>query len=175
MYQSIVMAPHTSHNSPDMTSSTARISWHGEAPSLPRHSWGRAKAFTSLFGWSTDISIVYKQGGIRPAAFSNANWGNNPDDGKSTSSHIVILAKSPIWFWVGLQGLTAQTIREEELVAAARTIQETVSCNNIMNELRFKGGSTVFLSSTTTRRRLTWPAIASTSLGQLHCAEVLLS
>ena len=48
--------------------------------------------------------------------FSNANWGNNPDKGKSKSSYIVMLANAPISFKVGLQGLTAQSMVEAELV-----------------------------------------------------------
>ena len=32
-----------------------------------------------------DFTIVYKDGGFKLSAFSDANWGENPDDGKSTS------------------------------------------------------------------------------------------
>ena len=41
---------------------------------------------------STDISITCKKGDFRFAAFSDANWGNSSDNGRSASSYIVMLA-----------------------------------------------------------------------------------
>ena len=70
-------------------------------------------------------------------AFSDANWGNNPDNGKSMSSYIVFLANAPVSFKVGLQGLTTQSTMEGELVAAALAMKESVFCSNMMKELGF--------------------------------------
>ena len=88
---------------------------------------------------STDFFIAYKQGDFRVASFSDANWGNNPDNGWSTSSYIVMLANAPISFKVGLQGLTAQSSMEAELVGAALAMkEEAVFCSNMMSELGFE-------------------------------------
>ena len=46
-------------------------------------------------------------------------------------------ANAPIIFKVGLQGLTAQSMMEAELVAAALTMKEPVFCYNMMSELDF--------------------------------------
>ena len=87
---------------------------------------------------STDFFIAYKQGDFRVASFSDANWGNNPDNGWSTSSYIVMLANAPISFKVGLQELTAQSSMETELVGAALAMkEEAVFCPNMMLELGF--------------------------------------
>ena len=59
---------------------------------------------------STDFFIAYKQGDFSVALFSDANWGNNPDNGWSTPSYIVMLANAPISFKVGLQGLTCTVL-----------------------------------------------------------------
>ena len=69
--------------------------------------------------------------------FSDANWGNSPDNGESMSSHIVFLPNAPVIFKVGLQGLTAQSNMEAELVAAALAMKEAVFCSNMMKELGF--------------------------------------
>ena len=62
--------------------------------------------------------------------------------GRSTPSYIVTLANTPIIFKVGLQGLTAQSTMEEEVVGAALTIKkEAVFCSNIMLELGFDESS----------------------------------
>lgn len=90
---------------------------------------------------SADFSIAYTQRGFKLATFSDANWGNNPDNGKSTSSYIVMLANGPIGCnKVGLQDLTTQPIMEAELMVAALTIKEAAFCKNMMAELRFKDG-----------------------------------
>ena len=66
-----------------------------------------------------NFAITYKQGGFKLTAFSDANWGNIPDNVKSTSSYIAFLSDGPVSFKVGLQGLTAQSTMEAELVVAA--------------------------------------------------------
>ena len=85
----------------------------------------------------TDFSITYNQGSFRLSAFSDANWGNSPDNGRSTLSYIMTLANAPIIFKAGLQGLTAQSTMEAELVAAALTFKEAVFCSNMKLELGF--------------------------------------
>ena len=69
---------------------------------------GATKHLLRFLAGSTDFSIAYRQKGFNLAAFSNANWGENPDNGKFTSSYIIMLSNGPISFKVGIQGLTAQ-------------------------------------------------------------------
>ena len=107
----------------------------------------------NLPGQSVDLSITYKRGGFKLAAYSDTNWGNNPDNGRSTSSYIVMLASDPISVKVGLQSLTVRSITEAELVAAALTMKEAVFCSNMMVEIGFeKGFSSVplYLDNTST-------------------------
>ena len=94
----------------------------------------------SYLDGSTDFSITYKQGGFKLKTFSDANWGANPNNGKSTSSYIIMLSNDPIRFKVGNQGLTTQSTMEAEIVAAALTMKVAVFCSNMMLELGFKEG-----------------------------------
>ena len=55
-----------------------------------------AKHLLCYLAGSTNFFITYKQGGFTLAAFSDSNWGNNPDCDKSTSLYIVMLANGPI-------------------------------------------------------------------------------
>ena len=82
-----------------------------------------------------DFAITYKKDGFKLTAFSDANWGNNPDNGKSMSSYVVFLANAAVSFKVGLQGLTTQSTMGAELVAAALAMKEAVFCSNMMKEL----------------------------------------
>ena len=86
---------------------------------------------------TVEFAITYKKGGFTVTAFSDANWGNNTDDGKSISSYIVFLANAPVSFKVGLQRLTAPFTTETELLAAALAMKEAVFCCNMMKELGF--------------------------------------
>ena len=101
---------------------------------------GAAKHLLRFLAGSTDFSITYKQGGFKFTAFSDANWGAKPDNGESISSYIIMLSNGPISLKVGIQGLTAQSTMEAELVAVALTMKEAVLSINMMLELGFKEG-----------------------------------
>ena len=101
---------------------------------------GATKYLLRYLAGSTDFSITYRQKGFKLTAVSNANWERNPDNGKFTSSYIILLSNGPISFKVGIQGLTAQLTMEAELVAAALAMKEAVFCSNMMLELGFKEG-----------------------------------
>ena len=69
------------------------------------HGGGQASVYD--LAWSTDFSVTCKQDGFGLAAFSDAIWGKHPDNVRSVSSYIVMLANALIRFKVARQGLTA--------------------------------------------------------------------
>ena len=95
-----------------------------------------AKHLLRYLAGTVDFAITYKQGGFKLTAFSDVSWGNNPDV-KSVSSYIVFFANAPVSFKVGLQGLTAPSTMETELVAAAQAMKEAAFCSNVMKGLGF--------------------------------------
>ena len=97
---------------------------------------GAAKQLLRYLAGTTDFTKVYKRGGFKLSAFSDANWGNNPDNGKSTSAYLVMLSKAPISFKSGIESLTAMSI-VEAVVASGLTMEEAVFCSNMMTELGF--------------------------------------
>ena len=54
---------------------------------------GVARHLLRYLAGTTDF-IVFKRGGFKLKAFSDFNWGNNPDDGKSTSCYIVMSSRA---------------------------------------------------------------------------------
>ena len=101
---------------------------------------GMAKYLVSYLVGFVSVSITYERGGFKLAAYSDAAWGNNIDNGKLTSLYIVILDNGPISFKVGLRSLTMQFTIEAELVAAAFVMKEAVFCSNMMVKLDFERG-----------------------------------
>ena len=57
---------------------------------------GAAKNLLRYLAGTLDFSLVYKKGGFKLTAFSDSNWGNNPDNGKSTSCYIMMFCKAPV-------------------------------------------------------------------------------
>ena len=101
---------------------------------------GAVKHVLRYLAGSVNSPITYKRGGYKITTYTDANWGGNPDNDKSTSAYIVMLANGPISFIVGLQSLTAQLTMEAELVAAATAMKGSFFCRNMMTELGSTGG-----------------------------------
>ena len=59
---------------------------------------GAAKHLLRYLAGTTDFTIVYKKGGFKLTAFSDSNWDNNPDNGKSTSCYIMMLSRAAVSF-----------------------------------------------------------------------------
>ena len=116
-----------------------------------------AKHLVRYLAGTVDFATTYKQGGCILTAFSDANLGSNPDNGK-----IAFLANAPVSFKVGLQGLTSQSTMEAELVAAALAMKEAVFCSNIMKGWDSARASTAYHYISTTPRLSTSPDIGPT-------------
>ena len=76
---------------------------------------GAAKHLLRYLAGPNDFTIVYKEG-FHLTAFSDSNWGNNPDNGKSTSSYIMMLSRALVSSKSGVQSLTAMSTMEAEMV-----------------------------------------------------------
>ena len=135
------------HKSPATASPTWSTSWRGSCPSPRKLTWG-GQASASLLGRVYRRLHHLQAGRFRLVAFSDANWGNNPDKSRSTSSYIMMLPTTPISFKVGLQGLTAQSTMNAELVAVALTMKKAMFCSNTILELDFFGSVPLYIDST---------------------------
>ena len=98
---------------------------------------GAAKHRLRYLVGTTDFTVVYKRGGFKLPAFSDSNWGNNPDNGKSTSCYIMMLSRAPVSFKSRVQSLPAMSTMEAELVASALAMKEAAFCSNMLTELGF--------------------------------------
>ena len=86
---------------------------------------------------TTNFSFTYKKGGFKLPTFSDSNWANTPDNGRSSSSYVTMLANAPMSIRSGLQGTTAMSTMEMELVASALAMKEAVFCSNMLTERGF--------------------------------------
>ena len=96
-----------------------------------------AKHTLRYLAGTTDFSITYKRADFKVAICSDSNWANNPDNGNFTSCYLSMLCDAPTGIKSGLQGLTAMSTMEAELVASVLAMKEAVFCSNMLTELRF--------------------------------------
>ena len=87
---------------------------------------GAAEHFLKYLQIPTVFTLVYRKGGLTRTSLSDSNWGNNPDNGKSTSCCIMMFCKAPVGFGSGVQSLTALSAIEAELVEGVLAMREAV-------------------------------------------------
>ena len=130
---------------------------------------GAAKRLLCYLGGFVNFSTTYKRVGFKLADYLDVNWGNNPDNGRSTSSHIAMLANGPTGFKVGRQSLSVQST-----MGAALIIKEAVFWFNMMVELGFdKAFSSIplYVGNTSTLH-VSHRKLYILPLGDTHCTEV---
>ena len=93
---------------------------------------GAAKHLLRYLTVTTDFTIVYKKRGFKLTDFSDSNWCNDSDNGKSTSCYIMMLSRAPVSFKSGVQSLTALSTMEAELVSSALAVKRAVFCSNML-------------------------------------------
>ena len=80
------------------------------------------------------FDTTYKKGGFTLTALSDANWGSNPDNGKSMSSCIMMMSNGSVSFKVVFKESRPNEPYRRNF-AAAITMKEAVYCANMMQEL----------------------------------------
>lgn len=97
-----------------------------------------------------DLPITYKRGQFRMVSYTDASFGANPDNRKSTTGFLFFLCGALIRFRSKTQSLTAQSTVESELQALSFSAREAVYLSNFMWELGFKTFTTVPINSDST-------------------------
>ena len=99
---------------------------------------------------TTDLPIVYKRGQLRMVSDTDASFGANPDNRKSTTGDLFFLGGGSISFGSKTQSLTVQSTVESDLQTLSYGPREPVYfCHSLM-ELGFKTFSSVPINSDST-------------------------
>ena len=75
---------------------------------------------------SSQTSCQIPEGKYVPGTYVQATWGNKPDNGKSTSGYLSMMAGGPLSSQTALQSVTAQSTMEAELISVALASKEVV-------------------------------------------------
>ena len=83
------------------------------------------------------LALTYRAGCFQVTGVCCVSWGNNPDNGKSTSRYLFMMAGGPRSLKAALQSVSTQSIMEAELIYMALASKEAVYLSNMMAELGF--------------------------------------
>lgn len=99
--------------------------------------WVAIKRVLRYLKGKQDVGLLFKraQGEISISAFSDADWGGDEKEKKSTSGWLVLLAGSPVIFSSRLQTGVAQSTCEAEYVAANEATKEIEWLTMLLSEL----------------------------------------
>ena len=76
---------------------------------------GATKLVLRYLAGTINFDITYHKRSTTLTAFSEANWGNKPENGKSMSSYIMVMSNGQFSYKVGHEGITAQSTMERNL------------------------------------------------------------
>ena len=85
-----------------------------------------AKHFLRYLKGNMFLALTYRSECFKLEGFCDASWGNNPDNRKSTSGYLLMMAGGPLSFKTALQSVTAQSSMEAELISMALASKEAV-------------------------------------------------
>ena len=97
-----------------------------------------------------DLPITYRKEQLRLVSYTDASFGANPDNRKSTTGYLFFLGGAPNNFGSKTQSLTAQSTVESELQALSYEAREAVYLSNFLTELGLKDSSQVPIRSDST-------------------------
>lgn len=72
-----------------------------------------------------------RRAGCQLTAFSDAHWGNNPDNGRSTVAYLRVMSKNPVRFNTWMQSLTAISAMEVKMLASVLGMKGVVFCSTM--------------------------------------------
>ena len=99
---------------------------------------------------TTGLPIVYKRGQVRMVSYTDASFGANPDNHKSTTGYLFFLGEGMIRFGSKTQSLTAQSTVESEIQALSYGAREAIYLSNFLMELGLPTSSPVPTNSDST-------------------------
>jgi hypothetical protein len=121
---------------PDIAFAVGRLSRHLENPS--EEHWNAAIRVLRYLKSTATHGICYrsKQGDLKMNAFSDADWGSDKDNRRSTSGVMVMVNGAPVIFKSKLQSSVSLSTAEAEYVALSLCIQEILWTRSLLMEMK---------------------------------------
>ncbi|UYV61953.1 hypothetical protein LAZ67_1007155 [Cordylochernes scorpioides] len=100
-----------------------------------RKHWVAAKRIFRYTKSSEHLGITYRRTGEQLCVYSDADWGTNLEDRKSTSGYVVMFAGAPILWRSSKQTVTALSTMEAEYISLSSSVREVTRIREYLNHL----------------------------------------
>ena len=104
----------------------------------PAH-WTAVKRVFRYLNGTRNLGIVYRKGGeVEPLGYTDADWGSNPNDRRSISGNVFLLALAAITWQSRKQPTIALSTLEAEYMAESLTARQVIWLRMVLAELGFR-------------------------------------
>lgn len=120
---------------PDIAFAVQTLSQFTSNPN-PSH-WTAVKRVFRYLNGTRDLGIIYRSGGDpKPYAYTDADWGSNPNDRKSISGNIFLMANGPISWSSKKQPTVALSSMEAKYMAESQAARHAIWLRTLFTELQ---------------------------------------
>ena len=117
---------------PDIAYAVGMLARFSSKPN--RSHWIAVKRVLRYLRGTSDLGILYR-GDSGILGYSDADWAGDPDDRKSTSGYMFLIAEGPVSWKSRKQSTVALSTAEAEYVALSTAVQECVWMRRLLSEL----------------------------------------
>lgn len=91
--------------------------------------------------WLEELGICYNRsiGNLTMEVWSDASWGEDPDDSRSTTGYVVLMAGGPVAWKSTKQQSVALSSTEAEYIARTAAATSVMRTRGLLKELQIKG------------------------------------
>jgi len=100
----------------------------------PTH-WQTVKRIMRYLRGTTDLVICYQGGDLRLRGYSYADWGDDPDESRSTSGCVFTLSRRTIWWCSKEQDCITLSTMETGYIARSIATQEAIWLRHLLQNI----------------------------------------
>jgi len=124
---------------PDLAYSISRLAQFMSNPTEDH--WKALKRILRYLQSTKDLGICYAKspGNLTVSAWTDASWGEDPDDSRSTNGYVILMAGGPVAWKSQKQQCVALSSTEAEYIGQTMAATSTMWTRNLLKELQIKG------------------------------------
>lgn len=118
---------------PDISNAVCRLSQYCEGAT--KEDWKNVQHVFRYLCKTNDHALHYRKTSNKIKVYSDADWGNDRDDGRSFSGYVIILGGGPVIWRSKKQSCVASSSTQAEYMAMYHTVTEVQWLTSFLNEI----------------------------------------
>lgn len=121
---------------PDIAFAVSKAAKFVENPG--KQHWNAVKRIFRYLRGTQEMVISYKRGNCLLTGYTDADWGSEPSDRKSTTGYVFVLNNGPVVWQSRTQTSVATSTLEAEYMAMADATKEAIWLRQLLKDLKFE-------------------------------------